>query len=228
MAEGDRTEARREPETAARIVDATIRLAEEVGWGDVRLHEIADRLGLPLVEVSAHFQDLDAVADAWFARARDAALAVDGPELAARPAPDRLFLVMMRWFDAVGAHRGVARQILAEKLFYPSHPHHWVPMPFHLSRLMHWFLDAARIRGTGRMRQMEEIGLTAIFLATLAVWAGDDTPAQERTRRFLRTRLDRADRLMALVWGGGRASTASSNGADGATARRGGRHGSAR
>ena len=148
-------------------------------------------------------RDLDAVADAWFARARDAALAPTAEDLAGSPAPDRLFLVMMRWFDALAEHRAVARQILAGKLLYPSHPHHWLPLPFELSRLMHWFLDAARVGGTGRMRQMEEIGLTAVFLATLAVWAGDDAPAREHTRRFLRTRLDRADRLMAWVRGGG-------------------------
>ena len=89
--------------------------------------------------------------------------------------------------------------MIGEKL-YLTHPHHWVPLAFNLSRLMHWFLDAARIQGTGRTRQMEEIGITAIFLGALAVWARDDTPALERTRRFLRRRLDRADRLMALGW----------------------------
>src|SRR5512147_760487 len=53
-----------------RIVDAAIALAEEVGWENVRLRIVAERLGVSLTEISSHFRDLDAVADAWFARAR--------------------------------------------------------------------------------------------------------------------------------------------------------------
>ena len=97
-------------EPAARIVDAAIELAEEIGWANVRLHQVAARLGVALPEVSARFRDLDAVADAWFARARDAALAApddgDPAGFADAPARDRLFLVMMRWFDALSEHRG--------------------------------------------------------------------------------------------------------------------------
>ncbi len=54
-----------------------------------------------------------------------------------------------------------------------------------------------------RRAQIEEIGLTWLFVATLWVWARDDTLAQQRTRRFLRNRLDHADRLMTCLWGPG-------------------------
>ncbi len=40
-------------------------------------------------------------------------------------------------------------------------------------------------------------------LVTLWVWGRDDTLAQQRTRRFLRNRLDHADRLMTCLWGPG-------------------------
>ncbi len=54
----------------------------------------------------------------------------------------------------------------------------------------------------GRRRQVEEIGLTLLFLATLAVWLGDETPGQEHTRRFLERRLADADQGMARLFGG--------------------------
>ena len=54
----------------------------------------------------------------------------------------------------------------------------------------------------GRRRQVEEVCLTALFLATLAVWQWDETVGQERTRAFLRRRLARADRAMVRLWGG--------------------------
>jgi hypothetical protein len=76
-----------------------------------------------------------------------------------------------------------------------GYPHHWVPMVFSLSRLVHWVLDAARLDARGLARQAEEVGLTALFLRTLPVWQRDDTPGLERTRAVLRRGLGWLDRL---------------------------------
>ena len=176
-----------------RIVDGALELAEERGWDDLRLHHIARHLDLPLGEIGHHFRDLDAIANAWFARADADMRDLSTDDLAP---PDRLHQSMTRWFDALAPHRRVTGQMLRGKL-YPSHPHHWVPMIFDLSRLIHWFLDAARIESTGRRRQWAEIGLTLIFLATLRDWLRDDSVEQSRTRRNLRRRLLRADRWLA-------------------------------
>lgn len=173
------------------IIEAALELAADRGWQNLRLHHIAEQLDLPLGEVGSQFQDLDAIANGWFEKARaEAGLAAD--ETAA---PDRLYQVMIRWFDALGPYRQVTGQMLKAKL-YPSHPHHWVPMIFDLSRLIHWFLDAARIESTSRQRQWAEIGLTLIFLTTLRGWLRDSSDHQERTRQALRRRLERADRWL--------------------------------
>ncbi len=183
-----------------RILDATLDLAEEGRWDGLRLRRVAERLGVPLAEVLAQYRDLDAVANAWFRRAWVAMLASPPEGFAARPARERLHLMMMRWFDALAPHREVTGQILAAKL-YPSHPHHWVPLGFNLSRSIHWLREAALLDAVGRRRQMEEVGLTALFLMTLAVWLRDATPGQARTRDVLRHRLADADRAMVRVWG---------------------------
>ena len=179
-----------------RILETTLDLGEELGWENVRLHQVAERLELPLVQIAARYRDLDAVANAWFTRARDTMLEAADERLRALPPPERLHAVIMRWFDALRPHRELTGEILSEKL-YLSHPHHWVPMIFDLSRLIHWFLDAATIRSTGRQRQLAEVGLTLIFLATLRVWLRDQTPEQLRTRSFLRRQLESADRRLA-------------------------------
>ncbi|MGI9388004.1 MAG: TetR/AcrR family transcriptional regulator [Methyloligellaceae bacterium] len=183
-----------------RIVDVTVVLAEEVGWDSVRLREVAARLGISLSELQSLHRDLDAVADAWFARAWQAMLAPEPENFTAMPADARLHLMVMRWFDAMAPHREVTCQMLTGKL-HPSHPHHWVPMIFNLSRTIHWLRDAAILDAGGRRRQIEEIGLTVLFLATLSVWQRDRTPDQERTRTFLRRRLAEADRVMVRFWG---------------------------
>lgn len=183
-----------------RIVDAALDLAEEIGWGNVRLRLVAERLGIPMAEVSDRFRDLDAVADAWFVRARQAMLAPPPEGFAEMLPPERLHLLLMRWFNCLAPHRAVTGQMLREKL-YASHPHHWAPMIFSLSRLINWLRDAALLDASGRRRQMEEIGLTMLFLGALAVWQRDDTPGQEDTSAYLRRRLARADRRMAWLWG---------------------------
>jgi AcrR family transcriptional regulator len=179
---------------ADRIVDAAIALAEERGWENVRLYLIADRLGVGLDEIGRQFRDLDAIANAWFDRARRQLLRLPAAAVAGRPPPERLHVAMTTWFEALATHHAVTAQMLDAKL-YPSHPHHWVPLVFDLSRLMHDFLDVARIASTGRRRQLAEVGLTAIFLATLRDWLRRPERASERLRR----RLAAADRWLARL-----------------------------
>jgi AcrR family transcriptional regulator len=179
-----------------RIVDAALELAEERGWSNVRLYQVAERASVPLATIGAEFRDLDALANAWFARALAMVERIPPQALADQPAPERLHLVIMRWFEALAAHRQVTGEMLRAKL-YPSHPQHWVPLIFDLSRLIHRFLDVARIASTGRARQLAEIGLTAVFLGSVRVWLRDDSAGGERTRSYLRGRLAAADRLLA-------------------------------
>ena len=185
-------------ETAEKILEAALALAEEESWDSLRLRRVAERLDLTMAEVARHYRDLDALADAWFGRARAAMLAPPPEGFAELAAQERLHLVLMRWFDALAEHRTVTGQMLSTKL-YPSHPHHWVPMVFNLSRTIHWLRDAAGLDAGGRRRQIEEVGLTGLFLATLAVWVRDESEGQERTRIFLARNLERADRVLGRL-----------------------------
>ena len=182
----------------AQIVDASLALAAAVGWSSLRLHQVADRLGLPLTAILAEFRDRDAVADAWFSRALEQVLAVPSAELAGRTPPERVAAVMMRWFAALAPHHRVSGEMLREKL-YPGHPQHWMPLVFDLSRLIHWFLDAALITSTGPRRQLAEIGLTALFLRVLSAWVRDPHGDLERVRETLQRDLQRADRWLARL-----------------------------
>ena len=180
-----------------RIIDAALAVAGEDaggGWYALRLHLVARRLGVPLSAVLDRFRDADAIADAWFARALRAMLHEPEPGFDALPPSARVHAALMRWFDAQAAHRRVVRSMVGAKL-HPSHPHHWAPMVFSLSRLIHWALDAARLDARGLPRQAEEVGLTLVFLGALRVWLEDESPGQGRTRAFLRRNLGWLDRL---------------------------------
>ncbi len=139
----------------ARIIDAALALAEEDaggGWYDLRLHLVAQRLGVPLGAVLERFRDADAIADSWFAGALRAMVREEpGPRLGALPPSARKHAALMRWFDAQAAHRRAVGSMIGAKL-HPSHPHHWAPMVFSLSRLIHWALEAARLDARGLPR----------------------------------------------------------------------------
>ena len=73
------------PDLEDRVVDAAIAMAEEVGWENVRLRIVAERLDIPLADLASHFRDLDAVANAWFRRARQQMLDPVPPEFGVCP-----------------------------------------------------------------------------------------------------------------------------------------------
>ncbi|WP_416137364.1 TetR/AcrR family transcriptional regulator [Halomonas sp. HK25] len=186
-----------------RVVDEALHQAEQHGWEAVRLSEVGTRLEVPMAAVLDEFRDLDAVANAWFQRGLEAMLADTPDGFAHWPEAQRLEHCLLAWFDALAAHRRVTVAMLRTKAHLP-HLHTWVPMLFDLSRTVQWWREAARLPtpyGT-RRAQVEELALTALFLATLAVWAGDASDGQVRTRRFLEKRLARGSRWMTWVPGG--------------------------
>lgn len=186
--------------SADMILDRALVAAEDTGWDALSLSALAADLGLSPADMARHFRDKDALANAWFARARDAMLAAPPRGFARQPVRDRLNILLLRWFDALSPHHAVTTQMLGVKL-WPFHPHHYVPMVFDLSRLIQWLRDAAGMTAGGRQRQVEEIGLTLLFLAVLRRWCRDGSPGQAETRAFLARRLDRADALAGRWFG---------------------------
>jgi len=182
--------------TPERIVDAAIARAEEIGWSQIRLFDVADRLGVELAELRRHYRDLDAVADAWLARADRAMLAArDRPGFAKLPPRERIRRALLAFLEALAPHRRVTGEIMRAKLYF-GHPHHNVALVLWLSRTVQWWREAANLAGEDRRRRVEEIGLSALFVATILVWLRDDSANQERTAEFLDARLAQAERAI--------------------------------
>ena len=178
-----------------RIVDAALDAADDAGWGRVRLHALAARLGVGLAEIRAEFPDLDAVADAWLARADDAMLAAGGGEGAP---PERIERALCARFDALGGRRRVLRAVLAYKLA-PAHLHLQAALVVATSRRVQWLREAARLDSAGLQRQLEEIGLTALFASATAMWLFEREDGAA-TRRYVRRRLAAADGVMQALF----------------------------
>ena len=167
-----------------RIIAAALAEADRVGWPALRLHRVAGQLGISLAEIYREFRDADAIAEDWLARADRAMLRSRGRAFARRPQLERLSSAILAWLDALAPYRRVTAQMLLGKL-YPGHPHHLVGLVTRLSRTVQWWREAALLDAGPPRRQVEEVALTWLFVATVAVWANDRTPDATTTRRFL-------------------------------------------
>jgi ubiquinone biosynthesis protein COQ9 len=187
------------PDLAQAIMAVALEQAARVGWERMRLFDVAAALDISLADIYRHYCDADAISEAWLAKADRAMLAPPDRGFAALAPPQRVERVMLRWLDALALHRAVTRQMLVGKL-YPGHPHFVAALVVRLSRTVQWVREAALLRGGPPLRQLEEIALTWLFVATVMVWAFDASDGQQATRRFLAARLRDADRVR--TWGG--------------------------
>ena len=107
------------------------------------------------------------------------------------------------------AQGAVTAQMLLGKL-YPGHPHHLAALVFRLSRTVQWWREAAGLDAGPPRRQIEEVALTTLFVATVTCWAADRSPDQKATRAFLGRSLVAADTLAGRLFAVLQASAASS------------------
>ncbi|MBM3511503.1 MAG: hypothetical protein FJX61_15410 [Alphaproteobacteria bacterium] len=183
-----------------RIVDAAFARGAEVGWARVRLHDVARDLGVPLSAIYPYFTDLDAVGEAMLGRADRAMLDAASTRGFARLEPKvRVERLIRAWLAALDPHRHEVRAFLRYK-FAAAHIHLRAALIVRLSRTIQWLREAARFDATGFRHDLEEVGLTALFVATVAAWLADASPGGQRARAFLARSLAVADRAMARLY----------------------------
>ena len=177
---GDKTSNLRE-----QILDCAVELAEGDSWESVRLHQVADQLGIELADIQSHFSEKDQLIDAWFDRADRAALAATRASgFDTLPAAARLETVIVAWLNHLAPHRRVAREMIGAKAEF-GHIHIQIPAMMRISRTVQWFREAAGYRDLLPLRAVAESVHTGIYLLTFTHWMYDDSPGAERTRRLL-------------------------------------------
>jgi AcrR family transcriptional regulator len=180
---------------AGQILDTALQLAAERGWDALHLHDVAQALGIGLTDLQRHVPHKDALAEVLFDRAERALVAAgDTPGWAELPTRERLARALWAWFDTLAPHRRTAAAMLRYKL-QPDHLHLQAQGLLRISRTVQWWREAARLPSTGPRRELEEVSLSALFVATVWRWLRDDTPAQTHTRAWLDRQLVRAEWL---------------------------------
>jgi AcrR family transcriptional regulator len=172
------------------IIDAALDLAASRGWTKVGLAEIAEAAGISLAELRAQYASKAAIVAAHSAWVDGEVLAARDPDMADRPATERLFDVVMRRFDVLNAHKAGLCAILRS---YPSDPESALCGSLTLRRSMRWMLEAADLNSSGIRGRLRAKALAALYLSMLPVWFRDDSEDMARTMAALDRRLKRLD-----------------------------------
>jgi len=181
------------------IIETALEIADRSSWSTLTLGEIADRLKVPLVEVYACYTDLDDVANAWVRRADTAMIEAGSKAIADELVmEERLQTAIMSWLIALEDRRHIMGDILLYKL-KPPHFHLQLQFVVATSQRIQMLRESVRLKTTGLTKSIEEIGLTMLFANTVLVWINDSSENYQKTRGFLRKRLQCGGNLMSKI-----------------------------
>lgn len=190
----------KQPQMREKIVDAAVELAEQASWEELRLFDVAAKLGIDLNDIRQHFSEKEDVIEAWFDRADAAVLeAAAQPGFSALPARERLHRLVMTWLDTLSVRRRVTREMIYGR-FEPGHVHMQVRGLLRVSRTVQWIREGASRDGAYLTRALEETVMTSIYLATFFYWMNDDSTGSSSTRELLDRLLRGAEMLPAFMF----------------------------
>jgi AcrR family transcriptional regulator len=183
------------PAPAVRIVDAALALAAREGWRSISLAAIAAEAGMTVLELYAVYRSKAAILEAFHRRVDAATLAGAGEEGDERPR-DRLFDILMRRFDALGAHKKAVAAIARDAAADPLVALCGVPA---LLNSIGWMLEAAGVSASGWVGRARVKLLLGIYLSVFRVWLADDSADMTRTMAALDSRLRAAETWLGLA-----------------------------
>ena len=174
------------------IVLKALVLAEEQGWENTTLSDIAGALNLSLAELFDHVDDKEDVL-VLFGKMIDRKVLDEikepDPSLSAR---DQLFDILMERFEILNEYRPGVLAILRSFKFDPKQALFSAP---HLCRSMTWMAEAAGLETNGIRGAAKVAGLTGVYIKALKTWKEDESPDLAKVMAALDKDLERAERV---------------------------------
>jgi AcrR family transcriptional regulator len=162
-----------------------IGLAEVAGQAGLKLSQLRTEFGSTLAILGAHIKDVD-----------QAVLESGADDMAAEPARERLFDVLMRRLETLAPHKEAVRSIMRSARRNPG-------LAFALNamavRSQHWMLEAAGIGASGPRGALRAQGAALMFARVLTVWVDDEEESLDRTMALLDRGLASAERWAGFV-----------------------------
>ena len=178
------------------VIAAALRLAGEKGWRRVGVRDIAEASGIPAEALRREYPCKTSILLAYAKEVERRAAAAPTPFDPEDTVRDRLFELLMQRLDILEEHRASVTNVLRDMPFDPLGAAASAP---ELLRLMGTVLEQAGVPAGGPAGWLRRKGLAAVWLATLYVWSGDDSPDHARTMAALDGNLRRAEPAARLL-----------------------------
>jgi AcrR family transcriptional regulator len=178
-----------------KIVEALMALAAEQPFEDITISDICARAGVSLADFRDAFPSKGAVLASLSKIIDRKVLEGVNDDLAAEPARDRLFDVLMRRLDAMAPYKEGLRGVSA---WARRDPVSAMALNGVALNSMRFMLEAAGIGHEGPSGTVKLQGLVLAWLRVLEVWFDDDA-TNDRTMAALDRELDRGGRLVARL-----------------------------
>ncbi|MBT3701156.1 MAG: TetR family transcriptional regulator [Alphaproteobacteria bacterium] len=180
------------------VLDAMLKLAEQLGWRDLTLRDIADEAGLSLAQLQRLVPGKSALLSHFVRRVDQVVLDNDTTADPDEPVKDRLFDVAMQRFDALQPWRGAIKAIARD---LPYDPVAAICLGARRRQSMIWMLEKAGVSSSGLKGRLRAAGLDVIIIATMRVWLKDESKDMSATMSALDRHLSRTDRLVSSLQG---------------------------
>ena len=178
------------------VIAAALRLAGEKGWRRVGVRDIAEASGISSEALRREYPCKTSILLAYAKEVERRAAAAPTPFDPEDTVRDRLFELLMQRLDILEEHRASVTNVLRDMPFDPLGAAASAP---ELLRLMGTVLEQAGVPAGGPAGWLRRKGLAAVWLATLYVWSGDDSPDHARTMAALDGNLRRAEPAARLL-----------------------------
>lgn len=177
------------------LLETAFAVIAEAGWSGASGVAIADRAGVPVVEVYRAFPSRMALLGALSRRIDEAMLEFDQAELVGLPPRDRVFELIMRRLDALAPFKaGLARLARDAR----RDPGLLLVAACRLDRSLAWLQEAAGLRSQGLRARLQRRALGAVYVATMRTWLRDEGADQAKTMAELDKSLRRIEPFAGL------------------------------
>ena len=179
-----------------RVIDALMQLAAERRFEDISIRDLATAANLSLADFRDLFPSKGAVLGALNRRLDRAVLSDRSIEMAAQPARDRLFDVLMRRLDAMAPYRPGLREIVA---WLRRDPLAAASMNQAMLNSVRFMLEAAGLESDGVAGALKLQGLVLTWTRIVDVWLDDSEPELAKTMAAMDRELTNGERLVAGI-----------------------------
>lgn len=178
-----------------KAVRASLELAQERGWNETSLADIAQRAGIGLADLRREFSCKTDILKAFQAEVDAEVLAKARTASPERSPRDRLFDIIMTRFELMAPYKPALKRIAGDLCCRPGET-----AGLFCSSLIsqYWMLAGTGAKLSGPGGALRVAGLTGIYGRVAAVWLNDDTPGLDRTMAALDRQLKDGER--ALDW----------------------------